>query len=55
MDEVSSTHPIAIWHESVHEFYLNSAIVDLLKLDQEDIYAAWLRLKLNLNLTRISL
>lgn len=39
LDEVSATRPIAIWHRSVHEFYLNSAMIDLLKLDQEGINA----------------
>jgi predicted amidohydrolase YtcJ len=37
LDEVSSTRPIAIWHRSVHEWYLNSAAVQALGLDREQM------------------
>ena len=37
LDRISATRPIAVWHRSAHEFYLNSAMVDRLQITQQDI------------------
>ncbi len=37
LDQISSTRPIAIWHRSAHEFYLNSAMIKRLQISQPDI------------------
>lgn len=37
LDEISSTRPIAIWHRSVHEFYLNTAAIKHFGINQQDI------------------
>lgn len=35
LDSVSSTRPILVWHRSVHEMYLNSVLIEQLKLTDE--------------------
>jgi predicted amidohydrolase YtcJ len=35
LDEISVTRPIGVWQRSCHEFYLNSAAIDLLGLTDE--------------------
>lgn len=35
LDKISSTRPILIWHRSVHEFYLNSVLIEQLELTEE--------------------
>ncbi|WP_208733173.1 amidohydrolase [Vibrio ouci] len=37
LDTISETRPIAVWHRSAHEFYVNSAFVDKYGLNQADI------------------
>ena len=37
LDSVSKTRPIAVWHRSAHEFYVNSAFVERYGLNQQDI------------------
>ncbi|MCP4323608.1 MAG: amidohydrolase [Alteromonadales bacterium] len=37
LDEISTTRPIAIWHRSVHEFFLNSAAIEYFGINQQDI------------------
>ncbi|BAJ03106.1 amidohydrolase [Shewanella violacea] len=37
LDKISSSRPMAIWHRSAHEFYLNSAMISRLKITQADI------------------
>ena len=32
LDEISSTRPIAVWHRSCHEWFLNSAAIDALRI-----------------------
>ncbi len=39
LDEISTTRPIAVWHRSVHEFFLNSAAIDRFSINQPDIDA----------------
>jgi len=35
LDAISSTRPIAVWHRSCHEFYLNTAALNALGLKEE--------------------
>ncbi len=35
LDKISSTRPIIVWHRSGHEFFLNTAAINALKLDKE--------------------
>jgi len=35
LDSVSSTRPILVWHRSVHEMYLNTAMLEQLELNEE--------------------
>lgn len=35
LDAVSQTRPIIVWHRSVHEFYLNTAAINALKITDE--------------------
>jgi predicted amidohydrolase YtcJ len=35
LDEISPTRPIAVWHRSTHEFYLNTAGLNALKITEE--------------------
>lgn len=35
LDEISATRPIGVWQRSCHEFYLNSAAIELLGLTDE--------------------
>ncbi len=37
LDAISLTRPIAVWHRSAHEFYLNTAFIEKFNLRQEDI------------------
>ncbi|KOO13963.1 hydrolase [Vibrio xuii] len=37
LDTISETRPIAVWHRSAHEFYVNSAFVEKYGLNQADI------------------
>ena len=37
LDEISLTRPIAVWHRSAHEFYVNTAFIEQFNLRQEDI------------------
>jgi predicted amidohydrolase YtcJ len=37
LDRISATRPIAVWHRSAHEFYLNSAMIERLQITQQDI------------------
>ncbi|MGI9222540.1 MAG: amidohydrolase [Woeseiaceae bacterium] len=37
LDEISDTRPIAVWHRSVHEFFLNSAAIEKFGINQADI------------------
>lgn len=37
LDNISSTRPIAIWHRSAHEIYLNSVMIERLNITQTDI------------------
>ena len=37
LDAVSANRPIAIWHRSAHEFYLNSAFISRFGIDQAGI------------------
>jgi len=37
LDSISSTRPIAVWHRSCHEFYLNSAALQALGITQESV------------------
>ncbi|WP_394125908.1 amidohydrolase [Vibrio hepatarius] len=37
LDTISETRPIAVWHRSAHEFYINSAFVAKYGLNQADI------------------
>ena len=37
LDEISTSRPIAIWHRSVHEFFLNSAAIERFGIKQADI------------------
>jgi len=39
LDEISTSRPIAIWHRSVHEFFLNSAAIERFGINQADIDA----------------
>jgi len=39
LDEISKSRPIAIWHRSVHEFFLNSAAIERFGINQADINA----------------
>ncbi len=39
LDAISATRPIAVWHRSAHEFYFNSAFLDLFDIKQSDIDA----------------
>jgi predicted amidohydrolase YtcJ len=39
LDDISTTRPIAVWHRSVHEFFLNSAAIDRFGISQPDIDA----------------
>jgi len=39
LDTISSTRPIAVWHRSCHEFYLNTAFVERFGIDQAGIDA----------------
>jgi len=40
LDGISTKRPIAVWHRSAHEFYLNSAMIAHLGITQEDINKA---------------
>lgn len=33
LDKISTTRPIIVWHRSCHEFFLNTAAIEALKLD----------------------
>ena len=35
LDKISSTRPIIVWQRSCHEFFLNTAAIEALKLDRE--------------------
>ncbi len=37
LDAISDTIPMAIWHRSCHEFYLNSAAIDKYGISQENL------------------
>ena len=37
LDEVSATRPIAVWHRSCHELYLNSAAIDELGITADSV------------------
>ncbi len=37
LDDISATRPIAVWHRSAHEFYLNSAFIERFDIKQADI------------------
>jgi len=37
LDRISTTRPIAVWHRSVHEFFLNSAAIEKFGINQTDI------------------
>lgn len=37
LDVISTTRPIAIWHRSVHEFFLNTAAIKHFGINQQDI------------------
>ena len=39
LDEISTSRPIAVWHRSVHEFFLNSAAIEKFGINQADINA----------------
>ena len=39
LDEISMSRPIAVWHRSVHEFFLNSAAIEKFGINQADINA----------------
>lgn len=34
LDKISTTRPIIVWHRSCHEFFLNTAAIEALKLDR---------------------
>ncbi len=40
LDGISDTRPIGVWHRSCHEFYLNSALLRQLDIDQASVDAA---------------
>ena len=50
LDSVSSSRPIAIWQRSCHEFYMNSAMIDFLGIDQASIDAAGAEVSAQINL-----
>ena len=35
LDKISTTRPIVVWQRSVHEFYLNTAAIEALKLERQ--------------------
>jgi len=37
LDDISATRPIVVWHRSVHEFYLNTAAINALKITEESL------------------
>ncbi|MCP4260030.1 MAG: amidohydrolase [Planctomycetes bacterium] len=37
LDRISTSRPIAVWHRSVHEFFLNSAAIKRFGINQADI------------------
>ena len=37
LDAISSTRPIVVWHRSFHEVYLNSAMMVLMGINEQDI------------------
>ncbi len=37
LDRISTSRPIAVWHRSVHEFFLNSAAIERFGINQADI------------------
>lgn len=37
LDTISATRPIGVWHRSCHEFYMNSAAIDLLGITAESL------------------
>lgn len=39
LDTISATRPIAVWHRSAHEFYLNSAFIERFGISQSAIDA----------------
>jgi predicted amidohydrolase YtcJ len=39
LDSISGTRPIAVWHRSGHEFFLNSAMLDHYGINQDEIDA----------------
>ena len=50
LDAISDTIPIAIWHRSCHEFYLNSAAINKYGISQEGIDAQGQLIKEQVNL-----
>lgn len=52
LDTISSSRPMAIWHRSGHEFYLNSAMISRLKITQVDIDKAGAAVAKQVNLEK---
>ena len=52
LDSISDTRPIAVWHRSAHEFYLNSAFVERFGINQQDIDATGTEAASQTNLAR---
>ncbi len=52
LDSISATRPIAVWHRSAHEFYLNSAMIERLQITQQDIAKAGSSVAQQIDLSR---
>ena len=52
LDTVSSTRPIAVWHRSAHEFYLNTPFIERFGIDQAGIDAVGPEVAAQIDLAR---